>query len=58
MPDLLFKEQELQNLLTFINNNVPTKYGMPIINFVEDTAKARAKEQEEEAPEEEKLEKD
>jgi hypothetical protein len=44
MPDLLIKETELENLVKFVNDQVPTKFGLPILRFIEETAQTREKE--------------
>ena len=54
MPDLIFKEQEITQLITFVNDNLPTKFGRPILDFVEKIANSR----EAEAKEAEKPEKE
>ncbi len=46
MPDLLIKETELNNFVNFVNNNLPTKFGIAILNFLEETAQTRKKENE------------
>jgi hypothetical protein len=45
MQELVIKAEELTELINYVQD-IPTRYGLPVLNFINSTAEKRAKEAE------------